>query len=138
MGLIEAGGIGFRYLDKAVLQNVSFAVDKGEIVSVLGPNGSGKTTLLKVVLGLLNPQAGSVCFEGRPVSGMSRRELANRMAYVPQTHRIGFAYRVLDVVLMGRTSHKSFFSPYSKNDVAVAIQSPRKAFYLSPERPLLQ
>lgn len=123
MALIEARGIGFRYLAKAVLSDVSFAVDTGEVVSVLGPNGSGKTTLLKVILALLAPQAGSVRFEGRPVSGMSRRELANRMAYVPQTHRIGFAYRVLDVVLMGRTPHKAFFSPYSKHDVSLAHQS---------------
>jgi iron complex transport system ATP-binding protein len=123
MSLIETEGVVFDYAERSVLKDVSLSIDRGEIVSLLGPNGSGKTTLLKVLLGLLRPQRGSVRFEGKCVSRMSRRELATVMAYVPQTHRIGFAYRVLDVVLMGRTAHKAFFSPYSKNDVAVALQA---------------
>lgn len=123
MSLIEASGIVFRYLEEPILRDVSVSIGRGEIVSVLGPNGSGKTTLLKVLLGLLRPQKGIVRFDGRDLSELSRRELASRMAYVPQTHRIGFAYRVLDVVLMGRTAYKSLFSPYSKRDVALAHQS---------------
>lgn len=123
MSLIEASGIVFRYLEEPILRDVSVSIGRGEIVSVLGPNGSGKTTLLKVLLGLLRPQEGIVRFDGRNLSELSRRELASRMAYVPQTHRIGFAYRVLDVVLMGRTAYKSLFSPYSKRDVTLAHQS---------------
>jgi len=123
MSLIETAGVFFDYAERPVLRDVSVSIERGEIVSLLGPNGSGKTTLLKTILGLLRPNRGSVRFEGKSVSEMSRRELASVMAYVPQTHRIGFAYRVLDVVLMGRTAHKAFFSPYSKHDVAVALQA---------------
>ena len=121
--MIEATGIAFSYSRRPILKDVSVSVHRGEIVSLLGPNGSGKTTLLKVLLGLLRPENGSIRFEGRDVADMSPKELAARMAYVPQTHRIGFAYRVLDIVLMGRTIHNSVFSRYSKVDVAMALKS---------------
>ncbi len=121
MGLIQAAHIIFSYRGTAVLNNVSLAIRAGEVVSLLGPNGCGKTTLLKILLGLLPPQNGKVLFHGKDVATMSARELAGKMAYVPQTHRIGFAYRVLDVVLMGRTPHKRFFSDYSKQDVEIAL-----------------
>lgn len=122
MGLINAAHIKFSYAGTPVLRDVSLAIHAGEVVSLLGPNGCGKTTLLKVLLGLLRPQRGKVLFHGKDVAAMSPRELAGQMAYVPQTHRIGFAYRVLDVVLMGRTPHKSFFSDYSKQDIEIALQ----------------
>ena len=123
MNLLDAAGITFSYAGRPVLKDVSLSVQSGQIVSLLGPNGSGKTTLLKVLLGILRPQSGKVLYEGRPIAQMSPKELASRMAYVPQTHRIGFAYRVLDIVLMGRTPHKPFFSDYSKEDVDMALQS---------------
>lgn len=93
MGLIQAAHIIFSYRGTAVLNNVSLAIRAGEVVSLLGPNGCGKTTLLKILLGLLLPQNGKVLFHGKDVATMSARELAGKMAYVPQTHRIGFAYR---------------------------------------------
>lgn len=123
MNLLNVAGITFSYAGRAVLKDISLSVQSGQIVSLLGPNGSGKTTLLKVLLGILRPQRGMVLVQGRPIAEMSPKEVASRMAYVPQTHRIGFAYRVLDIVLMGRTPHKPFFSACSKEDVAMALQS---------------
>jgi len=121
MDLIDAAHLHFRYAGTPVLQDVSLNIHAGEIVSLLGPNGCGKTTLLKILLGILRPQRGKVRLHGKEVAAMSPRELAGCMAYVPQTHRIGFAYRVLDVVLMGRTPHKSLFSDYSRQDVEIAL-----------------
>jgi len=123
MELIRADGITFGYSRSPVLHNVSLSVRKGEIVSLLGPNGSGKSTLLKVLLGLYRPGSGSVLLEGRPISRIAPKELAKRIAYVPQTHRMAFAYRVVDVVLMGRTPHKPFFSRYSRHDLDIALQA---------------
>ncbi len=123
MELIRAEGITFGYSRSPVLLNVSLSVRKGEIVSLLGPNGSGKSTLLKVLLGIYRPGSGSVLFEGKSISRIAPKELAKRIAYVPQTHRMAFAYQVLDVVLMGRTPHKPFFYRYSREDRNIALQA---------------
>ncbi|MBF0509286.1 MAG: ABC transporter ATP-binding protein [Deltaproteobacteria bacterium] len=123
MELIRAENITFAYSRQPVLKNVSLTVHKGEVVSLLGPNGSGKTTLLKVLLGLYRPESGQVWLDGVKVSDLAPKELAGRVAYVPQFHKMAFGYRVLDVVLMGRLPHKSFFSRYSKVDMDIALQS---------------
>ncbi|MEN6440110.1 MAG: ABC transporter ATP-binding protein [Syntrophobacter sp.] len=123
MELIRAERINFSYGGSPVLKDISFSVDKGRIVSLLGPNGSGKSTLIKVLLGIYRPGSGSVLFEGKPLSRIAPKELAKRIAYVPQTHRMAFAYTVLEVVLMGRTPHKPLFSRYSKEDVEIALHS---------------
>lgn len=121
MELMRAEGVCFTYSGSPVLKGVSFSVEKGRVASLLGPNGSGKSTLLKVLLGIRRPEKGSVLFEGKPLARMSARELARRIAYVPQTHRMTFAYSVLDVVLMGRTPHKPFFSKPGKEDNDIAL-----------------
>lgn len=119
--VLQADNITFGYSNKTVLHDVSFAIRKGEIVSLLGPNGCGKTTLLKVLLGLYrSKQGGKVRFEGRELSSIHQKTLARSIAYVPQFHRASFAYRVLDVVLMGRMPHKSFFSRYNRHDKELA------------------
>jgi iron complex transport system ATP-binding protein len=121
MELMRAEGIFFTYSGSPVLSDISFCLEKGRIVSLLGPNGSGKSTLLKVLLGISRPRSGSIFFEGKLIERIGARELAKRIAYVPQTHRMTFAYTVLDVVLMGRTPHKSFLSRCTKKDYDIAL-----------------
>ena len=116
MNFITIDHVTYGYSEMSVLNDIHLSFRKGEIVSLLGPNGSGKTTLLKVLLGLCRPRKGEVRLGGCPVSEMSPRALARRIAYVPQSHRISFSYRVIDVVLMGRMPHKPFFFQYSKED----------------------
>ena len=123
MDLIRTEGVAFSYTGTPVLQDISMSVSKGEVVSLLGPNGSGKTTLLKVLLGIFSPQRGTVLFKGESVAKLGPKAMARRIAYVPQFHRMAFAYRVIDVVLMGRVPHRSFFTRYSKDDVEIAIHA---------------
>lgn len=123
MGLISIENVSYHYSQQPVLDNISLSFKSGDIVSLLGPNGSGKTTLLKLMLGIHTPQHGRILLEGRPVSRISPKQLARRMAYVPQTHRISFAYRVLDVVLMGRMPHKPFFFRYDDADRQTAMNA---------------
>jgi len=106
--MIEVNSISFRYHEDWVLQNISFRVEKGEFVGVIGPNGSGKTTLLKILYRLLAPQKGEILFELVPLKKMDRTDIAKRVAVVAQETHLLFPFTVLETVLMGR-------SPYLKN-----------------------
>lgn len=120
MALIEVRNLSFAYGRRPILQDIGFCIERGSLVSLLGPNGCGKTTLLKLLLGFMPARSGAVFFDGRPVRAFERRELASHIAYVPQVHRASFAYRVRDVVLMGRMPHKGFLSPFSRQDLRLA------------------
>ena len=123
MPLLDVDQVTYGYAHKPVLRKISVSVASGEIVSLLGPNGSGKTTLLKLLLGIYQPQSGRVLLDGCPVATIAPRQLARRIAYVPQVHRLSFGYRVLDVVLMGRMPHKPFFFRYSQADEQIALEA---------------
>lgn len=105
----------------SVLNGVSFAVERGEVFSVLGPNGSGKTTLLKCLDGILKQEKGRIFIEERDIRELSVREIARKIAYVPQLHKPVFPYSVLEVVVMGRNPYLSPFARPGKNDMSIAI-----------------
>ncbi len=117
---LDVRNVSFAYGNRSVLDGVSLSVERGQVLSLLGPNGSGKSTLLKILLGLLSPQRGTVLMDQRPVRTLPVKQRARKMAYVPQAHTLSFPYRVIDVVLLGRLAHHSFFDSYSKNDRSVA------------------
>jgi iron complex transport system ATP-binding protein len=119
--LLQAAEVHFAYgPGQAGLHGVSLDVGRGGLVGVLGPNGSGKTTLLRLLGGLLAPSSGRISVEGRDVAHMTRRDLARRIASVPQETRLSFDYSVLEVVLMGRFPHLGPFELESPDDVTIA------------------
>lgn len=126
MSLLRAENIGFAYGAAPILNDVSFDIAKGELVSVLGPNGCGKTTLLKILLGILTPTAGSVFLNDVEIQDIGRKRFARQVAYVPQVHAASFSYTVMDVVMMGRMPHKNFFSVFSDEDEQAAVGALRK------------
>ncbi|AFV10404.1 ABC transporter, ATP binding protein [Thermacetogenium phaeum DSM 12270] len=121
--MLEVRNINYRYGRNEVLHNVSFKVEQGEFVCVLGPNGSGKTTLLKNILGLLTPDTGTVLIEGEDVRKMPPSKLAKIIGYIPQAHTPPFPFRVFDVVLMGRAPYLTSLSVPSDEDERIAYES---------------
>ena len=99
---------------------MSLDVPRGSIVGLLGPNGSGKTTLLRVVSGVLAPQSGRVTIDGQPIDRLTRREMARRVAVVPQETRSTFDFSVMDMVLMGRYPHLGPFKLEGVRDQEIA------------------
>ena len=83
-----------------VVEKLSFSLDKGCLLGILGANGSGKTTLLKAVCGIL-PHAGSCVLEGEILEKLNSRQIAKCCSYIPQRSGISIDITVLDVVLMG-------------------------------------
>ncbi len=117
--LLEVRNLSFAYNQTEVLTDISFAIQRGEILFLLGPNGCGKTTLLDCVLGFLKPRQGEVCLYGSNVKAMKAQQLARQMAYVPQSHEKTFPYTVMDIVLMGRASYIGAFSSPSPQDTVI-------------------
>ncbi|GBQ36622.1 ABC transporter ATP-binding protein [Gluconacetobacter azotocaptans] len=120
MTVLAMEGVGFSRDGRPILQDASFAVGAGEMVALLGPNGAGKTTVLRLLLRLLYPGTGKVLLDGRSLARMRRRELASRVAYVPQGHAVTFPYKVRDVVALGRLAATMFSPVVSAADRAAA------------------
>lgn len=118
--MIEVHSVSFRYHKAWVLQAVSFRVEKGEFVGVIGPNGSGKTTLLKLLYRLLSPQRGGILIELTPLEKMDRRDIAKRIAVVAQETQILFPFSVLETVLMGRSPYLGHLLFESDKDLEIA------------------
>lgn len=119
--MLRADRISFAYRGGApVLEVVSLAVARGDLVGVIGPNGSGKTTLLKILGGMLQPTSGTVFLGDNPLGSWARRDVARRIAFVPQETHSSFDFSVMDVVLMGRFPHLGAFALEGPEDLAIA------------------
>jgi iron complex transport system ATP-binding protein len=124
---------------RAILSGVSFELEAGELLALVGPNGSGKTTLLRTALGLLSVSSGKVELAGRPVTGWSPRDRARVAAWVPQAEVPYENLRVRDYVGLGRYPHLRFLDREAEEDREATEQAIREAD-LSPlaERGILE
>jgi iron complex transport system ATP-binding protein len=102
MALLDARGLVVEASARRLLDGVSLSVKAGEIVAVIGPNGAGKSTLLRTVAGLGTTSRGEVLLGDRPLALLSRREVAARLAVVPQQVEIARGYDVRSLVATGR------------------------------------
>lgn len=112
--VIEIDEVSFSYPNTPILNRVSFRVNLGEFIGMIGPNGGGKTTLLKLILGFLKPSSGTVKVFGERVGG--RPDILNRLAYVPQSVRFDreFPISVEEVVLSGLLSQLPWFGRFTE------------------------
>ena len=92
--LVYCAGLTKRYGSKVALQNVSFTLQSGKIVGLLGPNGSGKTTLIKLLNGLLTPSEGLILIDDRPVGAATKK----RVAYLPDNSYLNSWMTVKQIV----------------------------------------
>jgi iron complex transport system ATP-binding protein len=121
--MLQANEVSFGYRREYVLHNVSVQATRGAIVGLLGPNGSGKTTLLRILAGILKPATGRVTIDNQSLERLTRRDLARRIAVVPQETQTIFDFSVLDMVLMGRYPHLGPFALEGAADLAIAREA---------------
>jgi iron complex transport system ATP-binding protein len=114
--LLSVENITFSYGAENVIRNLSALFSEGMVYGILGANGSGKTTLLDMLCGMLPTLSGQVRFMGKDIRKWKRRDMARRMALVPQEFSIPFDFTVRQVVEMGRHPWLGRFSTLSAND----------------------
>lgn len=102
---LAASAVSFHYDSTPVLRDVSFNLKPGEMAALAGPNGSGKTTLVKLLSGVARPRSGAVTLDGIPVTQLGPRQIARRVAVVPQHVDPRLMFAVHSIVAMGRTPH---------------------------------
>lgn len=120
MSLLVAKDLKLRRGARAIFDGLSFALDAGERVALIGQNGAGKSTLFDVLLGVLRADSGTVELRGRPLDQVQRREVASTIAIVPQLEQLPEDLAVLDAVLMGRAPHQRGFSLASEEDIELS------------------
>ncbi|MGX9961692.1 ABC transporter ATP-binding protein [Roseomonas sp. F4] len=118
--LLEAEGLAIGHGKRVVAREIALRLEPGRVLCLLGPNGGGKTTLLRSLLGLLPPLAGTLRLGGAPLASLSRRQVARLLAYVPQAAPGGFAWRVREVVAMGRAAWLPLLAMPGARDAEVA------------------
>jgi iron complex transport system ATP-binding protein len=119
--VLETKELTCGYGAKPVLENINFRVESRDFLGIIGPNGSGKTTLLWAITKVLKPQSGEVLFEDKNIRQIGFKELAQKMAFVPQTSKAGLNVTVEDFVLLGRTPYfRRFQFLESRQDKEIA------------------
>ncbi len=109
MSLLSLSHIDFSYNNKKrsnfSLEKITIQIEKDDFLSILGPNGSGKSTLIKLITGYLIPNSGEITLDGKNLRYYKPKELAKKIAYVPQIPNTIYPFSVYEIVAMGRYPH---------------------------------
>ncbi|MFD2115731.1 ABC transporter ATP-binding protein [Paenibacillus yanchengensis] len=117
--MFTVDSVSIRYEKKCVINNFSFSVSQGEIVSIIGPNGSGKSTLLKAMSRTLPCEAGRIVLEGKNMKEMNAKEVARTMCMLSQKNNAPSDMTVVDLVSYGRFPHKKWYEKLNKEDMEI-------------------
>jgi len=121
---LEARHLDFAYAaGPLVVHDASLAAAPASMTALIGANGSGKSTVIRLLAGLLQPRAGSILLNGRALLEWPPRLRAREIAYVPQSTSAVFPFRVLDMVLSGRTPYTSHFRFENARDSEIALEA---------------
>ena len=124
--MLEVKNIYCGYNGEDVVKNISFKVNRGENICIVGPNGCGKSTLLKAIANLLSFK-GKILLDGKDISSMKRKELATKVSLMTQSSSVLFPYSIYETVSLGRYAHlNGVFSKLSRNDEEIINSSLKK------------
>ena len=105
MALLEIADLSVNYGEIEALRGVSFTIDEGAVVALLGSNGAGKSTTLRTISGLIAPRAGRILFDGKPIAGLGPRAIVKLgVAHVPEGRRVFPGLSVRENIMLGSSN----------------------------------
>jgi iron complex transport system ATP-binding protein len=116
---LRLDNVSLGYGKQTVLHNVSLEAKPGEMLGIIGPNGSGKSTLIRGITRLLQPSSGKIFLDGTNIADITRHDLAQLVAVVPQNPTLPELFTALEVVLMGRTPHLGLLRYEGERDLTI-------------------
>lgn len=137
MRILEARGLGLSYGDTYIFKDLNLTIPEGQITVFIGSNGCGKSTLLRSMARLMKPQQGSVVLDGADIATMSTKEVARKLAILPQGPTAPEGLTVLQLIKQGRYPYQSWLKQWSVEDEK-AVRSALEATGLTElaERPV--
>lgn len=124
--MLQIDALRVSYEGVEALHDISLRIPKGSLTALIGPNGCGKSTLVKAMAGMLKPDAGAIVIDGADQARLSRRELAARVSYMPQS-RPAPGITVRHLVAHGRYPHLKWGHSMTAGDRAIVAQALRDA-----------
>lgn len=121
--ILQSKGLKWKYEENLILDAINLKIEKGKFYSIIGPNGSGKTTLIKNILKLLEPSKNTIFLRNIDITSLSIKDMAKKMASVPQDTIIEFDFSVIDIVMMGRTPYLKRFESESEKDLEICKEA---------------
>ena len=121
--LFEVKNISFDYDGEEIFSDISFSIESGDVLCILGPNGTGKTTLIKCLNGLNEINSGEILINGENINKLSFRQISKHIGYIPQSHVPSFPFKVFDVVLMGRAPYLNLTDSPKEEDRKIAFDA---------------
>lgn len=115
MGVVVEA-IRVAYGEKEILKGIDFEVKDREIVTIVGPNGSGKSTFLKVIARCLKPKSGRIYIDGKDIYSLNIKQVAKKLAFLPQTKNVPSDITVEQLVSYGRYPHLGFIKKLGNRD----------------------
>lgn len=135
--MLEVKKIYCGYNGEDVVKDISFQVNRGENICIVGPNGCGKSTLLKAISNLISFR-GQVLLDEKDTKSLKRKELATKVSLMTQSSNVLFPYSIFETVALGRYAHlNGVFSRLSKNDEEIINKSLEKVGILDIKDKLL-
>ena len=113
---LEVKTLDYEIRGKEILKDISLEIHTKEFVGLVGPNGCGKSTLLKNIYRTLRPKYNTVFIDGNDILKLSSRKMARELAVMAQENNMEFDFKVQDMVMFGRYSHKKFLQGDTSQD----------------------
>lgn len=121
--VLDVKNISFSYENELIFENISFSIEKGDVLCILGPNGTGKTTLIKCLANIHEIDSGEIFIKGKNIKKLSLNEISKDVGYIPQSHIPTFPFSVFDVVLMGRAPYLNLGENPKEEDKKIALDA---------------